>query len=1750
MVKYFGNRFKGSKRKPGTVPDINWRATWPIAIKLVGYFFVLMFHQQVHASTGLFYRNLLVVDAGPDVTICKGDTIQLTATGASSYQWSPAASLSCTNCPSPRAFPQSTTTYFVLANDGSMDSVKITVLDSPVFLPTNNIHPSDCGSSNGSIKINASGAAALDYSIDGGKSWSTSSTFSGLAEGDYRIAVRYRNTQCIVDYPFGVVVLQAESRFFIQGITIKQPGGCKTNDGTIVINTTASGSLLYSIDNGNTSQTGNTFSNLGPGTYQIKVVLPGSNCVETAVAQLVLQNGCPDTINVRIPPDRASQFCLSKSVFEMQGFISGASVCGSGDPLSVSAGSIDSTCLTLVPASGFIGTASKLICVIHCFNNNIASCDTTWLRVTVFDGSCPDIFTFDTLEVSFQGNPTPVCVPLSPTTASKYNFFLKGNSLGNLNGCNYDSVFIYSYAFITGAGISGPYELESWSVNGTNFKGAFSNIQALVNLMNVFDPAGQWKLDTGTGIIFSNNLKSTYGNMRVKHIPTSSSSVIQANLSILPAGFLINLSSAEQHTLIASEPLSACQDTLFINIPVIQPETGKVYLKTTVNKPTGSFCISGSELPGRVVASASLCKVPDNGLVSFNADTCLVYTPAPAFTGLDSFCVVACTNTLPRVCDTTLFHITISPQKDTMLLTIHPGTGELDTCLQSSILGLKGTVKSSTFCGIDGRAMSGSLQGKCLSLNAKDGFYGVTTACVVHCDSILCDTTILFITVPKPEGCQPGFQTLTLNTALKGDTSEVCLPVPFNVVASANVFVDGNPYNRALKACDEDRVLRYNWQSVAGNGVQGAYEVNWQANGGNFSATVANMQALLSHLRRWDPEGLWVIDTSAKTFITYNEQGQYGLLSIKQLSSGSLTNLSAALVDIAFGTTIVTKDAGLHKISFVNKQNGCRDTLWINAIAGAKVLDIVTVESVPSRAECIDTTGLKGRFTGIRKCELPQHGMVITKDNCFTYNPLGAFIGKDRACLTVCDDKGNCDTILLNIRVDPLCSLFDFFPTETLEYLVDSCFQTVNYCVPVRLDSLVRFAITDNNLPYTGSFTSCNGNQSQMKLDTGLHIIVFRHLTTGCNDTLKVNVRCKSQIVNCGVKLLGNNQILATDCISKTNVCFELPFAEKGKYRITDNGTLLTTGIVACNQATALTALTLDTGAHTLVFRDTTVGCSDTLKLSISCPTVINRVIDRNVTVGDSISVCLSNFGYDVSKIDSVVADCPLPVLPSSSLRFDWSTSCMLVKGFIPGRDTFCFRVYGKGFNGKVTLNINVQPPCPGWFQVDTIRNISNSCSGNFGQFCIPISTTEIKGKLISIDDKLFTGDLVPCKFDSLFVLNYNELPERGLAGPYMLERWTVNGILFKGEFSTAADLIALILSWDPTGKWELVPDPASMTTLIRGGNPQNSYGAMNITQKNSGIKTLLGINAVYLPVAVSVPLSPGKHKLKVQDPTGTCTDSVLVFMGCINTSTFRDSIAGGKSKTYCLDLTDLPGKVTSVTEVCGAVPAGIVDLQIKDNCISVTGLKQGTQTICAVACDDLGFCDTTKLTIAVTGNANILPLALDDTVKTTQDKGILISVIDNDKFVTLTSKSILQPPKNGNALMMPDGMVSYEPNKGYCDEKTPDIFTYVICSALGCDTATVRILVECKAFRIFNAFSPNGDGINDFFTINGLQNYPGSRLRIFNRWGNLVLDAVDYRNNWYGTWKEKDLPDGTYFYVLDLGDGSKPLKGPVYIRR
>ena len=97
----------------------------------------------------------------------------------------------------------------------------------------------------------------------------------------------------------------------------------------------------------------------------------------------------------------------------------------------------------------------------------------------------------------------------------------------------------------------------------------------------------------------------------------------------------------------------------------------------------------------------------------------------------------------------------------------------------------------------------------------------------------------------------------------------------------------------------------------------------------------------------------------------------------------------------------------------------------------------------------------------------------------------------------------------------------------------------------------------------------------------------------------------------------------------------------------------------------------------------------------------------------------------------------------------------------------------------------------------------------------------------------------------------------------------------------------------------------------------------------------------------------------------------------------------------------------------------------------------------------------------------------------------------------------------------------------------------------------TISASTEICPVTVHNAFSPNGDGLNETFIIDNIDAYPSNHVYIYNRYGQLLWNEPGYNNTsvvWGGKTQDgKTLYAGTYFYIIDI-DTKKPMKGWVEI--
>lgn len=111
-----------------------------------------------------------------------------------------------------------------------------------------------------------------------------------------------------------------------------------------------------------------------------------------------------------------------------------------------------------------------------------------------------------------------------------------------------------------------------------------------------------------------------------------------------------------------------------------------------------------------------------------------------------------------------------------------------------------------------------------------------------------------------------------------------------------------------------------------------------------------------------------------------------------------------------------------------------------------------------------------------------------------------------------------------------------------------------------------------------------------------------------------------------------------------------------------------------------------------------------------------------------------------------------------------------------------------------------------------------------------------------------------------------------------------------------------------------------------------------------------------------------------------------------------------------------------------------------------------------------------------------------------------------------------------------------------------PGQYVLIVTDQNGCekyDTLNINLTdIDCIAPP--NAFTPDGDGYNDTWILDNLDNYPEAEVSIFNKWGNLVYQTKGIYSPWDGSYDGKILPAATYYYVIKLNNGTAPYSGAV----
>lgn len=272
--------------------------------------------------------------------------------------------------------------------------------------------------------------------------------------------------------------------------------------------------------------------------------------------------------------------------------------------------------------------------------------------------------------------------------------------------------------------------------------------------------------------------------------------------------------------------------------------------------------------------------------------------------------------------------------------------------------------------------------------------------------------------------------------------------------------------------------------------------------------------------------------------------------------------------------------------------------------------------------------------------------------------------------------------------------------------------------------------------------------------------------------------------------------------------------------------------------------------------------------------------------------------------------------------------------------------------------------------------------------------------------------------------------------------------------------------------------------------------------------------------------------------PGGGCTGTPITFSITVNTSV-APTIAITQSALVC---SGQPVSFTAMPANAGSAPT--YQWQVNGN---DAGNNTSTFTSSILANSDEITCiisNPASCAIPVTSNMitfNSLPLPT-------------VILNNNPLTIKVGESVILNPTITGNI-----ATYSWSPALGLSDINAenplakPSVtttYTLLVTSANGC-TATASVTINViNPVIIPSTFTPNGDGVNDIWSIPSLVGYPGCTVNVFNRYGTQLFKSVGYAVAWDGTYKNSPLPAGTYYYVVDPKNGLPKISGYVVILR
>lgn len=420
---------------------------------------------------------------------------------------------------------------------------------------------------------------------------------------------------------------------------------------------------------------------------------------------------------------------------------------------------------------------------------------------------------------------------------------------------------------------------------------------------------------------------------------------------------------------------------------------------------------------------------------------------------------------------------------------------------------------------------------------------------------------------------------------------------------------------------------------------------------------------------------------------------------------------------------------------------------------------------------------------------------------------------------------------------------------------------------------------------------------------------------------------------------------------------------------------------------------------------------------------------------------------------------------------------------------------------------------------------------------------------------------IVPCASQqkNLQKISFSNVTTAGNNAPYPnLVLWAISG---RSYTQTITPLITPANCAGNNGSAALtVTGTTSPYTYSWNTVPvQTTATAVNLAPGNYQA-TIIDANACTTTTNVTIPLL-NSLAMTVNKTDATCTSSGSIQITASGGSSYEYSINGGVSFQSSNIFNNLvPGTynvITRTTAGPGCTTSQPVTIVLNNNLVlnPVTGASicRGASFTPNVTGNATAFSWTPTTGVS---NPNIVNPVLTPASTTTYTVTGTLGTCSAQQSLTVTvfpgvninagpDATIIAGDSYAMQASGSDGAYLWTPATGLnatnilnpvANPTSTVQYTLRVTNAQGCfatDDVIITVLPYCV--KIMEAFTPNGDGINDLWLVSNGLCVSNIKASVFNRYGSKVFESTDYKNNWDGTYKGKALPDGTYYYILDF---------------